>query len=271
MSIHERDTQTRSGRIAWLEAGVGWPVVLLHAFPLHAGMWRPQLARVPDGWRFIAPDFPGFGRSELEGRPRTNGGSFTLDAYATAIGDLMDGLELAEAVIVGLSMGGYVAFALNRQVPARFSGLVLADTRSQADTPAGRKARAELRELLAHSGPTAVAGRMLPQLLSADAAPAVVAHVRAMIDGADPAAIDAAIAAMMDRADSTADLPHISCATLVLVGEQDAITPVADADAMQRAIPRAVLTVVPAAGHLSNLEQPERFSRVLADFLLAHL
>jgi pimeloyl-ACP methyl ester carboxylesterase len=92
-----------------------------------------------------------------------------------------------------------------------------------------------------------------------------------MIEGTDPLAIDAAIAALMDRPDSTGDLPNLSCATLVVVGDEDGITPVADAESMQQALPRATLTVIPGAGHLSNLEQPEIFSRALADFLLARL
>jgi 3-oxoadipate enol-lactonase len=264
--VKERHLQTRQCRMAWLEAGAGWPVVLLHAFPLNAEMWRPQLERVPEGWRFIAPDVPGFGRSGI-----VPGASGTLDEYATAVGDLMDSLELDDAVIAGLSMGGYVAFAMYRQLASRFSGLVLADTRPQADTPEGRAGRVRMRELLASGGTVAVADRMLPQLLSAGAATGVVARVRALIESADPAALDAAIAAMMDRPDSTPLLPHIGCGTLVLVGDDDAITPVADAEAMQLAIPRATLTVVPGAGHLSNLEQPETVSRALADFLLARV
>lgn len=259
--------RTRRGRLAWLEAGAGWPLVLLHAFPLHGGMWRPQLERVPEGWRFIAPDFPGFGRSE----PLPADSPRAIDEYAGAVGDLMDGLELDDAVIAGLSMGGYVALAMYRQSEARFSGLVLADTRPQADTPEGRDGRARLRDLLAREGARAVAEQMLPRLLSAAADPALVARVHEMIVTAEAAGLDAAIAAMMDRPDSSALLPRVSCGTLVIAGEHDAITPAAEAEAMQRAIPRAVMTVIPGAGHLSNLEQPETFSRVLADFLLARL
>jgi pimeloyl-ACP methyl ester carboxylesterase len=266
MTIRERHMDTPLGRMAWFEAGAGWPVLLLHAFPLNAAMWRPQLERVPEGARFIAPDFPGFGRSELRRLPG-NG----LGLYAAAVGDLMDALELDDAVIAGLSMGGYVAFEMYRQLPGRFAGLVLADTRAQADTPEGRSGRARQRELLAREGAKGIADQMLPKLLSGGAAPDVVAAVRAMIEGADPLAIDAAIAALMDRPDSTGDLPNLSCATLVVVGEEDGITPVADAASMQRALPRATLTVIPGAGHLSNLEQPEIFSRALADFLLARL
>jgi pimeloyl-ACP methyl ester carboxylesterase len=116
-----------------------------------------------------------------------------------------------------------------------------------------------------------LADQMLPKLLSSDADPALVAEVRRMIVSADPAALDAALAAMMERPDVTADLPQLSCATLVVAGEHDAITPVADADAMQRAIPRSALVVIPGAGHLSSLERPDQFSRALGDFLLARL
>src|SRR3954468_20275101 len=116
--VHERSIDPGGRRIAWLEAGAGWPVVLLHAFPLNAAMWRPQLERVPEGWRFLAPHLA-FGPS--------------LEDHASAVGDLLDALQIDDAVIAGLSMGGYLAFAMHRQMPARFSGLILADTRAQAD------------------------------------------------------------------------------------------------------------------------------------------
>jgi pimeloyl-ACP methyl ester carboxylesterase len=252
--------------MAWLEAGAGWPVIFIHAFPLHAGMWRPQLEDVPQGWRFIAPDLRDFGqsRSLLE-----RAGS--LDDYASDIGDFMDGLALEDAVIVGLSMGGYIAFAMYREAPARFNGLVLADTRPQADTPAGREGRAAMRATLAREGTSAVAAQMLPKLLAPDADAALVARVRETIEGERAEGLDAAIEAMMGRPDSTPDLPRIACATLVVVGELDTITPVADAQAMQAAMPRSTSTIIQGAAHLSNLEQPDRFNRVLSDFLLARL
>ena len=261
----------RTGRcdMAWLEAGAGWPVILLHAFPLRADMWRAQLEAVPPDWRFIAPDFRGFG-----GTRALAAGDGGIDEYAADIGDFMDCLKLEDAVIAGLSMGGYVAFALYRQSPARFNGLVLADTRPQADTPSGREGRAAMRALLAREGTPAVAAQMLPKLLSPRARsedPAVAAYVRRLIEGADPAGVDAAIAAMADRPDSTPDLPRIACATLVVAGELDEITPVADARAMDAALPRSTLTILEGAGHLSNLERPQVFNRALGDFLLARL
>ena len=265
MRIEERRTETARGRMSWLEAGAGWPVILLHAFPLDARMWRPQLETVPAGWRFIAPDLRGFG----SGPPLD--GAASMDGYAADVTALMDALHVDDAAIGGLSMGGYVAFALLRAAPARCTRLILADTRAQADTPQGRAARVQMRELLAERGPAGIAEQMLPKLLSDAAAPATVAAVRALIESAAPAGIAAAIGALMDRPDATPQLARIACATLVVAGEADAITPPADAEAMHRAIPRSTLAILPGAGHLANLEQPAAFSRALHDFLTSAL
>jgi pimeloyl-ACP methyl ester carboxylesterase len=194
-----------------------------------------------------------------------------MDDYAADVLDLLDCLAIDDAVVAGLSMGGYIAFAMYRQAPLRFNGLVLADTRSQADTPEGHASRVKMREVLAQHGPAGVADMMMPKLLSEHADPALAAEVRRTIEAGDSAGIDAAVVAMMNRPDVTADLPRISCATLVVAGDLDTVTPVADAEAMQRAIPRSTLTVIAGAGHLSNLEQPDQFSKALADFLLARL
>jgi 3-oxoadipate enol-lactonase len=269
VKIRERSMKTERGHMSWLEAGAGWPLLLLHAFPLSADMWRPQLGAIPDGWRFIAPDLRGFGRC-----PPSSGERITMDDYAADVLCLMDGLELDGAAIGGLSMGGYVTFAMFRQAPSRFTGMILADTRSQADTPQAREGRVRLRDVLAKDGPRGVADQMLPALLG-DAARRgetdAFLDTRAMIESAVPEAIDAAIGALMDRPDSTPGLSSISCATLVLVGDRDEITPPAEAEAMQRALPRSTLCVIPGAGHLSSVEQPALFSRAVADFLLAHL
>jgi 3-oxoadipate enol-lactonase len=245
----------------WLESGSGWPVVLLHAFPLSADMWRPQLAAVPEGYRFIAPDLctrPGEG----------------IDGYARCAGALLDRLEIDTAAIGGLSMGGYVTFALYRLLSRRFSQLILADTRPQADTDDGRAGRQALRRLLAEAGATAVADVMLPRLLSERARreqPDVVTVVRTLIEAQPAPVLDAAIVAMMERPDSTPDLAHIAVPVLLIAGEHDEVTPPDVAQEMERAIPRARAAVIPEAGHLSNLERPGVFSRALHDFLLANI
>jgi pimeloyl-ACP methyl ester carboxylesterase len=161
-----------------------------------------------------------------------------------------------------------------RQSPARFARMILADTRPQADTPQGREGRLRLRQLLARGGVSAVVDEMLPKLLAPRTAgerPDVVAEVRGIAEALPPGQVDAAIGAMMSRPDSTPDLARISCATLVIVGEEDALTPVAEAEAMHGAIARSVLITLAGAGHLSNLEAPDAFSTALADFLLAPL
>ena len=259
--------QTARGQTAWLEAGKGWPVILLHAFPFSADVWRPQLERVPVGWRFIAPDFRGFGHSPLPGGERRA----TVDDYASDVFALMDGLAMDDAVIGGLSMGGYVTFAMFRQAPMRFTGMVLADTKAGADTPQAREGRIATRKTLAAEGPAGVANQMLPRLLSANADPDIVALARGWIEAESPDAIDVALGALMDRPDSTPDLPRIGCATLVAVGEEDAITPVAESEAMQRVLRRSTLSVIPGAGHLSNLEQADAFTLALVDFLRSAL
>lgn len=273
MPITERSIVAGRGAMSWIEAGAGWPVILLHAFPLNAEIWHPQLDAVPQGWRFIAPDLRGFGRflSPEGGSHAVEPDDMTMDHYAADVLGLMDALKLDDAVIGGLSMGGYVAFAMHHRAPRRCTGLVLADTRPQADTPQAHEMRQQLRELLRTGGPRALAEQSLPKLFSAAAATDVIDRTRAMIESAPPAAIDAALVAMMARPDSTPGLGEINCGTLVVVGEKDEITPVADAEAMQRAIPRSTLCVIPGAGHLSSLEQPELFSRALSDFLLARL
>jgi 3-oxoadipate enol-lactonase len=271
----ERFVEIDSERTRYLEAGAGWPVLLLHAFPLSADMWRPVLDLAPDGWHFIAPDLAGFRGPDapLRGEaavPLVR----TLDDYARRLGRLLDLLEIDRAAIGGISMGGYVTFAMFRLQPERFSGMILADTRAAADTPEGRANRAKMRDLLRDRGPSAIADRMLPVLLGATTRrerPDLVDHARRLIEANPPAAIDQALAAMMGRPDSTTDLARISSPVFVIAGEEDEVIPVTESEALQRAIARSMLTVLPGAGHLSCLEQPEPFAKALTDFLTSNL
>ncbi|MFL6279651.1 MAG: alpha/beta fold hydrolase, partial [Vicinamibacterales bacterium] len=173
--------------VRYLEAGSGWPVVLIHAFPLNADMWRPQLERVPEGWQFIAPDMRGFGPEAAR-----DPSAVTLDDMARDIVTLLDELAIDTAVIGGLSMGGYITFALFRRAPERFSGMILADTRAQADTPEGLDGRRKMIALARAEGAAGVAASMLPKLLgstSLERRPDLPKKVRAMIESASAAAI----------------------------------------------------------------------------------
>jgi 3-oxoadipate enol-lactonase len=253
--------------IHYLEAGAGWPVVLLHAFPLSAEMWHPQLERAPAGFRMLAPDLKGFG-------PAATTPAETLADMARDVLAWMEALELDSATIAGLSMGGYVALTMFAMAPERFSGLVLANTRAAADSPEGRAGREKMSQLVRASGPGAVADQMLPKLLgttSQQSRPDLAPRVRELIEANTTAGIDGAIQAMKERPDRTALLSRINRPALVMTGDEDTLIPVAESEAMHGLLPRAQLVVLPRAGHLSNMEVPDEFSAALGDFLRANL
>jgi pimeloyl-ACP methyl ester carboxylesterase len=239
-------------------------LVLIHGFPLSARMWEPQLALAELGWRVIAPSLPGF-----DGPPTMPAAS-SVDDYAGHVIDLLDALHLEHAVIGGLSMGGYVTFAMYRHAPGYFRAMVLADTRAEADAPPALEARRLMLRDVGERGVHAVAEQMIPKLVcEATRAnqPGVVDSLRAMIVGNSPETVVGAITALMTRPDSVATLATIRCPTLIVVGDQDAITPPALSEQMQAGIAGAELAVIADAGHMSNMEQPTEFNRVLSRFL----
>jgi pimeloyl-ACP methyl ester carboxylesterase len=239
-------------------------LILLHAFPLNARMWEGQLALAETGWRVIAPQLRGF--DDGAGDPP----AASVDDYAGDVIDLLDALHVHQAVIGGLSMGGYVAFALLRLAARYVQGLILADTRSQADTPDGIAARTRLLQLVQDKGPAAVAEEMIPKLLGATTLatrPAVAERVRSLALANSTEAIAGAIRALMTRPDSTPLLGTIHVPTLIVVGEEDTVTPPAASEEMHRAIAGSELVRIPQAGHLSSLERPALFDAALAAFL----
>jgi len=238
--------------------------VLLHAFPLNARMWEPQLALSGQGWRVIAPQFRGFDHGDQDPP------AASVDDYAGDVIDLLDALHIHEAVIAGLSMGGYVALALFRHAPRYVHGLVLADTRAEADTPAAVEGRQRMIALAREGGPAAVADDMIPKLLGETTRatnPGLAEHVRSLVLASSTVAIAGALTALMTRPDSTSLLSRIHCPTLAIVGGEDTITPKPFSEALQAGIAGAQLEVVPRAGHLSSLEQPAAFNEVLSGFL----
>jgi len=239
-------------------------VVLLHAFPLNRKMWAPQVEALAGRYRVITPDFRGHGESGVADEDST------MERLAEDVGGLLDHLRIERVVLGGLSMGGYVAFAFLRRWPERVAALVLADTRASADTEEGRKGRHETAAVAEREGSAAIAEMMAPKLLgqtTLEGKPEVVAAVREMILEASPGGIAAALRGMAARTASFDLLPRITCPTLILVGEQDGLTPPADSEAMAKAVPGSTLVRIPEAGHLSNLEQPEKFNSALQSFL----
>ena len=227
-------------------------------------MWEGQLALADRGWRVIVPQLRGFDDGASD-PPAT-----TMDDYAGDVIDLLDALHIKQAVIGGLSMGGYVAFAILRLAARYVQGLVLVDTRPQADTPEAMASRTKLLETVQANGPSAVADEMVPKLLGETTRatrPEVVEHVRALILANSTGAIAGAIRALMSRPDSTPLLTSIHVPTLIVVGDQDVLTPRALSEEMQRAIAGAELAVIEGAGHLTNLERAAAFDAALARFL----
>lgn len=239
-------------------------LVLLHAFPLNARMWESQLTFAAGGWHVIAPHVRGADGGL--GDPPTK----TLDDYVADLVDLLDGLHLEDAVICGLSMGGYAAFGLLRHAPNYIRGLILADTRPQADTPEGRQGRERMLTLVKEKGPAAVADEMIPKLLGETTRatkPAVVERVRALTLQNSEESIAGAIRALMSRPDSTPLLASIHVPTLIVVGDEDTVTPPALSEEMHQRIRGSELVRIPQCGHLSNLERPDVFNAAVSAFL----
>lgn len=241
------------------------PVVLLHAFPLNRRMWEPQLAALRQaGFSPLAVDLPGFGGSPLQPARAT------LEDFARAVLETLDHLQVPCAAFVGLSMGGYVLMRLLELAPQRVSAAVFADTRAGADSPEARARRADQAARVASEGTGAIEQTFLQSALSPATLrgrPEVVEQVRALIAQAPPAAVVHALRAMADRPDSTPLLASVTVPALVMVGEDDALTPPEVAREMAERLPRGRLVVLPQAGHLSNLEAPDAFNEALLSFL----
>ncbi len=243
--------------------GQGPPVVFLHCFPLDRAMWAGQLPAVASAHRrAYAVDLPGFGHAALP-----DSGAPSLDAYATAVLAWMDAQEMPTATLVGLSLGGYTALAMYRLAPERVRALVLADTRASADTPEAKAGRVVSQGIVRQKGPVGILDRLIPGLVAPGTRTALREEIRAMAARQTTEGVLFALLAMRDRADERNLLGRITVSTLVMVGDQDQVTPPAEMLAMAEAIPGGRYALVHGAGHLSNLERPTEFNRHLAEFL----
>jgi 3-oxoadipate enol-lactonase len=258
---------TSKGRdLAYLDTGGdGIPLVLLHGWPLSSRMWEPQIEVFGEALRVVAPDLKGFGASDAPEDPK----SYSMDGYADDVAALLDELGLQEVVLGGLSMGGYVCFAFLRRHEGRARALVLADTRATPDTTEGARVRSAQQDQIAQQGPAPLADSLIGTLLSESTRaqkPDVVGRVRKLMDQPAPGYIGG-LEAMKTRPDSSPDLTRIAIPTLVVVGEEDLVTPPEMARSLHEHIGGSRLAVIPGAGHLSNLEAPQAFNGALAGFL----
>ena len=221
---------------------------------------------IPEGWRLITPDLRGFGGStDLD-----SVSALSMADYAGDVIDLLDELGVKRAVIGGCSMGGYAALALFQSRRTLFEALVLANSRAGADSPEARANRRNMLALVDREGPSGIAREMMPKLIgktTKETNPSIEANVRRLIKQQSPVGIRSAIHRMMHRPDSTPLLAQVSVPSLVITGEEDEMIPVDESRKMAAAINGAKLVIIPGAGHLANLEQPDAFNNALNVFL----
>ncbi len=252
--------QLKSASIHYVDQGHGPAVLLLHAFPLDHTMWESQLARLSLNFRVIAPDIRGFGESQPPS-------PWTMEEMADEINEFLDALRIDTCSVAGVSMGGYIALAFWSRYSGRIRKLVLSNTRARADNETEQRARTEMIAAIEQSGAGILPDRMLPRLLQPNPSADAARLVRGMINRANAAAAIYAVMAMRDRPDSSSLLHRINCPTMVIAGENDAIIRADDSRAMAEAIPGARFERVPDSGHLSSLENPDEFNRVMLEFL----
>jgi pimeloyl-ACP methyl ester carboxylesterase len=255
---------TRGGiRFAYEEAGAGLPVVLLHGFPFSRHMWSMQapLARTV---RLITPDLRGFGESD--------GVPSSLEEFAEDVYALVTHLGLSAFVLGGFSMGGYVLFRYMTRHADRVKAVLLLDTRADPDTPEGRQRRYDAIARIEKEGPAGYLDDFLKLVLSPktlQSRPDLIPDLRDQMGKVRPATLTGALRAMAERPDSSPVLSAIRVPTLIVVGEDDKATPPDNSRRMHAAIAGSQFVLMPEAGHVSNLEQPERFNAALASFLQA--
>jgi pimeloyl-ACP methyl ester carboxylesterase len=251
--------------IAFTESGKGIQVVFLHGYPFDKSMWSEQIdAIAAAGFRAIAPDLRGLGETKSSSEVAT------MDDMARDAAALLDELRVEQAVVCGLSMGGYVAFEFMHLFPTRVRGLVLAGTRAPADNEQEKAGREQQVQTMLRAGMVPISIATLPKLLAQRTLaekPHVVKRVRAIITSSDPKGAAAAQRGMAARRDYSKDLSNINVPTLIMVGREDSIRPVPDAEFMHRGIHNSHLEIIEDAAHMTNLEQPEIFNQALLRFL----
>jgi 3-oxoadipate enol-lactonase len=240
------------------------PVVFIHGFPFNQAMWKPQVDALQSGFHLITYDHRGHGKSD------SGDGQFMLEHLVDDLIGLLDHLKLQKAVLCGLSMGGYVALRAVERNPERVQGLVLCDTRSEADPNEGKLKRAAAIRVVKEKGLPAFVEGFMPLVFTQKSLesklPAADAIRKAML-AQNPLGVCGTLLALASRTDTTTALPRIHVPTLILVGDQDPITPPAASESMHKAIPGSELHIIPGSSHLSNLENPEAVNGHLQTFL----
>ncbi len=243
------------------------PVIFIHGFPFSHKMWNfpgGQVEALTASNRIIAYDLRGHGESEV------GTGHYAIELFVDDLFLLMDHLNIPKAVLCGLSMGGYIALRAVERNPDRIIGLVLADTKSEADGNEAKIKRANGMKFVQANGMKYYAQDYVkivfaPQSFEGKAES--VKMIQSIVERTAPTAIFGTLLALAGRTDTTHNLPNINCPTLILVGEKDTVTPVAAAQILKDKIPGSEMFIIPGAGHVSNMENPSEFNKHLTAFM----
>lgn len=251
----------RAARIAYEDIGAGDPIVFIHGHPFDHTLWNAQ-APLADRYRMILPDLRGYGRSGGEGY------RIMMDEIALDIAHLLDELRVSSAIVCGLSMGGQIALEFYRLFPGRVRALVIADSDARGETPESYQRRMDLIALIERIGMRQYTEEHINEYVASASLQnkAVYDHLFAMMAGTRAEAAIAAHRGRAERRDHMEALGSIAVPTLLIVGSEDHFTPPAVMEAMRARIPGARLVVIPGAGHLPNMEDPEAYNRAFLDF-----
>jgi len=257
--------QIRSGdaEIAYEVLGSGAPVVLLHPFPAHRELWKPAAQVLLNRYRVILPDLRGHGDSGAGEGPAT------MEKHALDLARVLDAEEVGRALFVGVSIGGYVLFEFWRRFRGRVTGLALCNTKAQADTPESRAVRMQAAADVLERGTEPFFESMVPKLLgntTLNTRPDLVEGALRMMRRMSPQDVAAVQRGMAERPDSVETLKTINVPTLVVTGDEDILTGVAEAELMRQHIQGAEMKVISRAGHYSPWEQPEEVGKLLRQF-----
>lgn len=258
-------TQIHDFSMAYDEEGQGLPVLFIHGYPLNRQMWQFQTSGLNAVARILAPDLRGFGDSQ------PTEGNYSMELLADDCAAFLDALQINKPVVVaGLSMGGYVTMAFYRKYAARMAGMILTATRPGPDSVEGKAGRDQAAARVQRGGVQEAVHPMLTKLLSPvtyQERPELVAQIKKIMEHNTVQGILGALMGMKERPDSTPLLTKIDLPVLILHGADDQIIPSKEAESMHQAIRGSQLEILPRAGHLLNMEQPDLFNQALSRFL----
>lgn len=261
----EKTAQVNGVRISYMESGSGEKTVLfLHGFPFNKGMWKAQFAELQKDFRMIAMDLRGYGHSE-KGNEK-----LSIDLFASDLLGFIESLGTKQAIVCGLSMGGYILMNAVARMPDKFRGIILADTQCIADSEEGKEKRYKTIEKINNEGLDKFAEGFVQNVLckeSLETKKDVVNQITSMINSANAQTVKDTLIALAERHETCNAIKSLQMPALIICGKEDTVTPLSQSELMHNALKGSVIREIDRAGHMSNMEQPDTFNKVLKEFV----